>query len=225
MPGSGSVAWRVGAESSSFNDCGCISYDQWPEGLLFSVPKGKVSVDMLVADSSAELDENGLIIEEGRDCPYVYSFNKILECTSSEAIDTIVLHKKFALLFCYVRGGDGLKGGIMYEFSGNVNGYNVDGCPNEGAFRYVVRMEKASRLQEIGCVSLPAQTDGSLRLNLYSYEGMLIRSFAIGEYICQSGYDWSAEDLKDIQIEIDLVNSSIWLFAREKNIRYFNLTL
>ena len=223
VPGSGSILWCLTSESYSFRDCGFLSYDEWPEGLLFSVPRGKIGVDMLVADSSADLSEKGMVISEGRDCPYVYSFNRIVECDSSEARDTIVLHKKFALLYCYVSGMDELQGEMRFEISGNVNGYAPDGAPVAGQFRYDLRMEKASELQEVGCVSLPAQTDGSLRLNLYSYDGNLSRSFAIGEYILDSGYDWSREDLEDISLEIDFINTGVVVSTVNRKTKYFDI--
>jgi hypothetical protein len=57
---------------------------------------------------------------------------------------------------------------------------------------------------------VPRQKDDSLELMIYS-EGKKIVSFALGKYIADMGYDWTAEDLEDIKIEIDLVNKRIHL--------------
>lgn len=39
----------------------------------------------------------------------------------------------------------------------------------------------------------------------------VIREFAIGEYIAESGYDWQDEDLRDVDMELDFSKTSISL--------------
>ena len=51
-------------------------------------------------------------------------------------------------------------------------------------------------------LALPRQTDDSLVLEVHDDTGVL-RAFALGEYVAASGYDWDADDLKDITISLD----------------------
>lgn len=37
----------------------------------------------------------------------------------------------------------------------------------------------------------------------------MLREFALGEYIIESGYDWSAPDLADIEIEVDYSKTDV----------------
>lgn len=223
VPGSGIVAWEMSAQS--FRDSGVLSYEMWPDGFLFSVPKSDLRVNMLLVGNSAEFDGDGMVIPEGKDCPYVYSYAGALGCQADEERETIVLHKKYALLYCYARRDDSLTGGVRFEVTGNVRGYTVTAAPRAGNFRYDLEMKQVSTSQVAGCVSLPAQVDGSLRLNVVSQDGSLLRSFAIGEYILRSDYNWGAEDLEDIRIEVDIEHSSLWLYSSDKVTRYFTVDL
>ena len=53
------------------------------------------------------------------------------------------------------------------------------------------------------CAVLPRQTDASLTMEVDDGTGVLKR-FALGQYIEESGYDWNEADLKDIVVEIDI---------------------
>ena len=88
-----------------------------------------------------------------------------------------------------------------------------------------VEFENLTRYIYFAENGLPVQMDGSLRLNVMAYDGTLLRSFALGEYILQSGYDWNAEDLEDIRIEVDIVHSSLLLYSSDKVTRYFTVDL
>lgn len=223
VPGSGVVAWEMCAQS--FRNSGVLEYEKWPEAFLFSVPKSDLRVNMLLVGNSAEFDKEGMVIPEGRDCPYIYSYSDILGCGDDEVRETIVLHKKYALLYCYVRRDSFLTGGEKFEVCGNVSGCTVMASPRVGNFKYDLEFQQVSTRQVAACVSLPVQMDGSLRLNVMAYDGTLLRSFALGEYILQSGYDWNAEDLEDIRIEVDIVHSSLWLYSSDKVTRYFTVNL
>lgn len=224
VPGNGSVAWMMGARNSSFVDRGCLSYSAWPRGLVFSVPRDTVIVKMLVAGGPASLDAGGLVIKEGEDCPYVYQFSNVLDCCADETKDTIVLLKKFALLRCEINNVDDLHGELQYEVEGDVCGYDIFAEPSQGPFRCVIGMEDISLARKTGLISLPKQVDESLRLNVKTSRGQLVRTFAIGEYIEKSGYDWNADNLEDIEIEIDLVNSTIFIYQDDAIVRYFDIS-
>lgn len=37
----------------------------------------------------------------------------------------------------------------------------------------------------------------------------VLRTFSIGEYIIESGYDWTAESLEDVNVEIDYAKTEV----------------
>ena len=55
---------------------------------------------------------------------------------------------------------------------------------------------------------LPRQIDNSLLLDIISDDDRR-RTFAIGNYIEASGYDWESMDLKDITLDIDYARTDI----------------
>ena len=55
---------------------------------------------------------------------------------------------------------------------------------------------------------LPRQTDASLKLDIFSGFGLL-KSFALGNYLKASGYDWNAKDLSDATVFVDFAGTQI----------------
>lgn len=55
---------------------------------------------------------------------------------------------------------------------------------------------------------LPRQNDASLRLDLMDGSGLL-KSFALGNYMTMSGYDWTAQDLQDASVTVDFACTKI----------------
>ena len=51
--------------------------------------------------------------------------------------------------------------------------------------------------------------DGSLLLEVDFLDSGEVRTFPVGEYILESGYDWSVPDLEDIDVEMDFSRSSL----------------
>ena len=55
---------------------------------------------------------------------------------------------------------------------------------------------------------VPRQMDDSMMLEIRDDPDVL-RSFAVGEFIAESGYDWSRPDLEDIEMEIDYSRTGV----------------
>ena len=95
-----------------------------------------------------------------------------------------------------------------YPFSltvkGNICGYSPDRSVVEGDFSFTF----VPASDGTGSVRVPRQTDDSLILQIRDGNRVL-REFALGEYVAESGYDWEAENLSDVEIAIDYANSNI----------------
>jgi hypothetical protein len=143
--------------------------------------------------------------------PYGLDYYKQYAIFSSLEPKGVLIRKEISLhkIYCEIEisfVSQTLQGIDQVGVSGNICGYKMDGSLIDGSFSCL----KDAVDQDKVTISVPRQKDDSLELMIYS-EGKKIVSFALGKYIADIGYDWTAEDLEDIKIEIDLVNKRIHL--------------
>lgn len=204
------------------------------DGVSYSyvVPKG--DVDLAVAYSAdglaGELNSSGrwIEIDEGRPCPSIWTCCEKVSARADRVTVPVRLHKNFCRIDIQVRDVDGEEFPFKLRVRGNVNGYGLDGKPARGAFLCDAERSEtentgsgtesdgddsgtASESTGYGhgyAVTVPRQTDDSLTLEIVTDDGVA-KSFAIGNYIAASGYDWTSADLKDICLEIDYARTVI----------------
>ena len=177
------------------------------ERLLYvvSVPGPEVSVTVIGNSGGTFRPGEGLLIPYGSECPEVSMYHSSLSVSpiGEEAGGKVVMHKDYCRI-----GIRMLSVSEDYPFSlsveGNVGGIGTDRSPLQGRFSYSF----VSLDDGIGCVNVPRQYDDSLVL-LVKDGNRVLREFALGEYIAESGYDWAAEDLEDIEVSIDYAHSLI----------------
>lgn len=196
----------------------------------YVVPKG--DIDLAVAYSAdglaGELNSSGIWIEidERRPCPSIWTCCEKVSARTDRVTVPVRLHKNFCRIDIQVRDVDGEEFPFKLRVRGNVNGYGLDGKPARGAFLCDAERSEtesagsgtesdgddsgtASESTEYGyAVTVPRQTDDSLTLEIVTDDGVA-KSFAIGNYIAASGYDWTSADLKDICLEIDYARTVI----------------
>lgn len=204
----------------------------------YVVPKG--DVDLAVAYSAdglaGELNSSGkwIEIDEGRPCPSIWTCCEKVSARADRVTVPVRLHKNFCRIDIQVRDVDGEEFPFKLRVRGNVNGYGLDGKPARGAFLCDAESAETegsgfgtesevpgfgtaseSTVSRYGyAVTVPRQTDDSLILEIVTGDGVA-KSFAIGNYIASSGYDWTSADLKDICLEIDYARTVI-LFTIDK---------
>lgn len=198
----------------------------------YLVPKG--DIDLAVAYSAdglaGELNSSGrwIEIDEGRPCPSIWTCCEKVSARADRVTVPVRLHKNFCRIDIQVRDVDGEEFPFKLRVRGNVNGYGLDGKPARGAFLCDAERSEtesagsgtesdgddsgtASESTGYGhgyAVTVPRQTDDSLTLEIVTDDGVA-KSFAIGNYIASSGYDWTSADLKDICLEIDYARTVI----------------
>lgn len=204
--------------------------DKW--SYSYVVPKG--DVDLAVAYSAdglaGELNSSGrwIEIDEGRPCPSIWTCCEKVSARADRVTVPVRLHKNFCRIDIQVRDVDGAEFPFKLRVRGNVNGYGLDGKPARGAFLCDAERSEtesagsgtesdgndsgtASESTGSGhgyAVTVPRQTDDSMTLEIVTGDGVA-KSFAIGNYIAASGYDWTSADLKDICLEIDYARTVI----------------
>lgn len=210
------------------------------DGVSYSYVVSKGDIDLAVAYSAdglaGELNSSGkwIEIDEGRPCPSIWTCCEKVSARADRVTVPVRLHKNFCRIDIQVRDVDGEDFPFKLRVRGNVNGYGLDGKPARGAFlcdaesaetegtgfgtkSEVPGSGTASESAVSGhgyAVTVPRQTDDSLTLEIVTDDGVA-KSFAIGNYIASSGYDWTSADLKDICLEIDYARTVI-LFTIDK---------
>ena len=114
--------------------------------------------------------------------------------------DTLCLFKNYCILAIQFS----LPWGNAFEnmdmrIRGQVNGYDAFGKPLEGNYEVRVEPDEYGRCQ----ICVPRQIDASLSLDVVT-GGEIIRSFAIGTYMEEAGYDWGKDDLADCSMKVDI---------------------
>lgn len=178
----------------------------------YVVPKG--DIDLAVAYSAdglaGELNSSGrwMEIDEGRPCPSIWTCCEKVSARADRVTVPVRLHKNFCRIDIQVRDVDGEEFPFKLRVRGNVNGYGLDGKPARGAFLCDAERSETESAGYRYAVTVPRQTDDSLTLEIITDDGVA-KSFAIGNYIASSGYDWTSADLKDICLEIDYARTVI----------------
>lgn len=193
------VALQSGGYNSSFVVY-CPSYEDL---VRMDVPSRSVLNVSALGASSAELDnDKRLVIPVGEQCPQAYMFTSQYDISAEDASVYVKLHKNY----CGISVSFSSPSPDLYdmEVSGNVCGYFGDGSPLPGKFSYSPSFDENS----MSFFCIPRQVDGSLRLGI-QYGNGPVRYFALGNYILESGYDWTKEDLDDIVVCIDYAATEI----------------
>ena len=196
--------------------------------LEYEVPRGSVGVSAVALGrdfstplrsarnyklkSGYEGDQIRILVGEQMDS--LYGFFKMYHTRCESVLCDVELHKEFCTV-SFTLGEDGYSSPYRIEVWGNVAGVSAwDLTPVKGDFRYAP-VQKNGVYQ----VRVPRQEDNSLELVMLEipdqvgYDGeragddgerAVVDRLPLGEYIVRSGYDWTAEDLADVNVALDL---------------------
>ena len=197
--------------------------------LEYEVPRGSVGVSAVAFGNeipgragydgkSAGYDGDEIRIPVGEQMDSLYGFFKMYHTRCESVLCDVELHKEFCTV-SFTLGEEGYSSPYRIEVWGNVAGVSAwDLMPVLGEFRYAP-MQKNGVYQ----VRVPRQVDNSLELVMLEipdqvgYDGeempgqagddgerTVVDRLPLGEYIARSGYDWTAEDLADVNVALDL---------------------
>ena len=160
--------------------------------LLVRVPKSGVQ---LLAVAGSGLPKGGAFhIPRGFDCPPLFLQTEWVETPGDSARVKVQLHKHFCTLSLSFDGPDGWEEPYWAEVRGAVDGLTTEGDALEGPF--------SCRLDLGRSIRLPRQApDEELWLDI-AMPDRVIRTFALGNYLQEAGYDWEAPDLEDLTLQV-----------------------
>ena len=170
--------------------------------LEYEVPRGSVGVSAVALGREipgrAGYDGDEIRIPVGEQMDSLYGFFKIYHTRCESVLCDVDLHKEFCTV-SFTLGEDGYTSPYDIEVWGNVAGVSAwDLMPVKGDFRYAP-VQKNGVYQ----VRVPRQEDNSLEMVMLDDDD-IVDSLPLGEYIARSGYDWTAEDLADVNVALDL---------------------
>jgi hypothetical protein len=170
--------------------------------LEYEVPRGSVGVSAVAfsrrGTGRAGNDGDEIRIPVGEQMDSLYGFFKMYHTRCESVLCDVDLHKEFCTV-SFILGKDGYTSPYDIEVWGNVAGVSVwDLMPVQGDFRYAP-VQKNGVYQ----VRVPRQEDNSLEMVMLDDDDIVDR-LPLGEYIARSGYDWTAENLADVNVALDL---------------------
>lgn len=189
------------------------------DGCIVDVPRGEVGVGVYFGAAGRVDDGGRLGIDYGNECPHVYMHSSRVVARGESAVEEVLMRKNHCIMTIQVQTEKVFP--FRLEAKGKVDGYEPDGKPSVGNFMYAMYADADGVCQLV----LPRQRDNSLVLEVYDDTDVL-RSFALGEYVAASGYDWSDADLKDITVSLDYALTRVVISVEEWSDEYtFNIVI
>ena len=203
--------------------------------LEYEVPRGSVGVSVIEIPGQAGYDEDEIRVPVGEQMDSLYGFFRMFYTRCESVLCDVELHKEFCTV-SFTLGKDGYTSPYDIEVWGNVAGVSAwDLMPVKGDFRYAPVQENG-----VYRVRVPRQVDNSLELVMleiprqarndnkempdqvgydgrspvgagYDGERTVVDRLPLGEYIARSGYDWTAEDLADVHIALDMEKQQVMI--------------
>ena len=169
-----------------------------PEMVERTVVKGIHRVTAFSGDAGMILRSGVLSVPYGSACGPLMARAESIECLSEEAEDTVRLRKQYmALTF----RADASCAGISVRSSWNGLTVN-DLTPVPGAYRAMARGTAPGEFK----VLLPRQGDASMVADILGGDGAVIQTLPVGSMLEKAGYDFSAANLDDAIICLDVVS-------------------
>ena len=146
----------------------------------------------------------GMKIPLGEECPPVYMHSSYIDADCEMWSEIVRMRKNHCRMNIVLKTD---KGDMPYlKVVSDVCGYDISGKPLSGGFEYQTRPDLSGRCS----VTVPRQTGNDMMLEIDDGGGV-VKRFALGTYIASIGYDWTAPDLQDIDIELDFAMTRISL--------------
>lgn len=184
----------TGSDGFVFNDM--IDNEFFSKGYFVDVPRGSLEAWVSYGAGEFGVGPEGIVVQPGEEFPEIYMYHSHIDASGDSVRDKVVMNKNYCNITVCIYAGDEFPFRLVMR--GNVNGYCADGSLSEGDFSYEMELGDDGS----GDVSVPRQSDDSLRLEVSDETGVL-RVFALGEYIAASGYDWKARNLRDLTVSLD----------------------
>ena len=187
--------------------------------LVLPVPKEELAVSA-VGGALAEGD-GSIRIPVGEEAPPLYLFYaSVTTAASEQVVLPVMLHKQYCSLELVFSGPPRYGPPFEVAVEGFYGGWLPSGEPLAGPFSRRLLPGSDGR----AVLRLPRQGDDSLLMQIV-FSDQIVRTFALGSYIAAAGYDWTAIDLADLTLHVDITLTSVTistdLWSRREEIELF----
>ena len=186
----------VATASDGYGMRDTLEVGDFDEGYMLEVPRGDVGVGVYFGACGSVDDRGSLEIGYGNECPPVYMHSSNVVADGELVVENVAMRKNHCIMTIQVQAEKEFP--FRLEAKGGVDGYEPGGKPSVGDFMYAMDVDPDGPCRLV----LPRQTDNSLVLEVHD-DSHALKTFALGEYVAASGYDWSEDDLRDIAITLD----------------------
>jgi len=170
--------------------------DEFRNEYVCDVSRAPLRVNIWNVMTDRSEHSEGIVIPYGCECPQLYMHSFVADAVGEVWYGKVRLRKNYCRLTVVMEDCDQIP--YSFTFRGCVDGYGADGMPSKGDFSCVAYPENVENPYAL----IPRQLDNSLMLDIDDGT-RVVKTFALGEYIAATGYDWSLPDLKDMTIVID----------------------
>lgn len=179
--------------------------EDYPDYYETTLPRRELYLSAIWPDTLAVRGE-GISIPKGQQSDSVYAYSSRLNTNCEMVRDVVRMHKQFATVHLKMQIPDGFDNyPYRVVIRGNTAGWDVrDFSGLSGQFEYEPELEGLNEFS----VRVPRQADKSLTAELYSVNEK-VDEFRLGEIISQAGFDWNAEELADISLEVNFTTSTV----------------
>lgn len=186
--------------------CLSVKVLRGPRAQLSAV-SGAVPTAGSVSDIGASEAAPGALevrIPFGSESPPLYAWSAVADCSGDTGSATVIMARHHCYLALEVLSPPGWAQPFQAVVRGDVDGWSLSSSsPTDGPFRCT--------LSSGFTCCLPRQRPGSeLWLDIVMPEGV-VRTFSLGAALQKAGYDWTATDLPDIGLRLDISVTQITL--------------
>ena len=173
-----------------------LGSDNFQDTCVVDVPRNGLDV-IVWSGGRSFMNERGLSIPLGQDCPPVYIYSVRLDANGEAIYDSVNLRKNYCLLSVSVEDPHKVR---YMTVRGGVSGFDKLGKPCHGEFSVFSQPNNGIVSSSNFC--LPRQDETPLYLDVTESDGRVV-TFPLHDYIAEFGYDWSEPDLNDLNMQLN----------------------
>ena len=171
------------------------------------VHKGFLTLSAYRGVEKVRDDGHYVLITPGNQADSLYAFHDEVDCTGDMAYSEVTFRKQFCTVHLDILRSASQMKDFRFLVEGNTCGFDLLSFEAVGgAFRCEPVPAAGARVVDF---RIPRQVDDSMTVTLWmrmpegNYDDL--GTFPLGQYIVRMGYNWTAEELQDIYVVIDLV--------------------